>query len=426
MNVPAPVIRWVGAHPNNFTVGRPGGSIGRRETFHHIVGSGTAAENTFNNPNRVASAHYSVDWDGEIRQHVDVRNTAYSDGLWASNIMTISVEHAGGGGGINYTDAMYEAAAHLRAWLKQTYGPLVQIRHREISATACPGGLEVERIVNRAEALIQQYATPVPPPQPEWLLKRQELGEFKVYAQKEGLFIRNLNNPSQPADSRRFPLNQDFTITGQTNVGGRDYYITRSSMEATIANGIDVSEVARTPYVAPTPDPVPQPQPETPKWEDSVIDDENRTMYVLRATPLINLSEGRVAKDKSGKDLWYQAGDIVENISAHTIIDGVTYQLTEYSFGLIEQGKAAFANGITSSDLTIDPKATPEGTPANPTPEEPVEPQIPEEPTEPTEPVEPEQPSTPSDSKLVEQIRLIVALIVQFLKDLGGGIIKKK
>ncbi len=127
MKVPQPTTRWVGAHPNNFTYGRPGGSIGQRETFHHIVGSGTAAENTFNNPNRNASAHFSVDWDGEIRQHVDVKNTAWSDGVWGSNLMTISVEHAGGGGGIDYTDAMYEAAAHLRAWLIQTYGPLYSI-----------------------------------------------------------------------------------------------------------------------------------------------------------------------------------------------------------------------------------------------------------------------------------------------------------
>lgn len=360
--VPRPPIRWVGAHPNNFTVGRPGGSIGQRETFHHIVGSGYAAEQTFNNPTRQASAHFSVDYDGEIRQHVRIDDTAYSDGNWGSNLITISVEHAGGIPSIPYTDPMYEASAQLRAWLRENYGSLYAVRHRQVSTspTECSGGLDVERIVGRAEEIIRQYNTPTPPPAPEWLRNRQSYSAT-VYAQLEGMALVNLNDPSQPADARRFPRNTSFEIGSKTTVSGAEFYITVSSTNNNTSNGIRVTEVATTPWTPPVPTPAPitPPEPASPKWDDALIDDPNRELYVLRATPLVDLEKGTPAY-LDGKEIWFKAGDIIKDVSAHTIISGVTYHLTEYSFA------KHIARGLLANDLTTDPKACPIGTPANP------------------------------------------------------------
>lgn len=386
--VPAPQIRWRGAHPNNFTVGRPGAGRDGRETFHHVVGSRESAVIVFNQPTRGASSHYVVGAD-IIDQCVDVNNTAWTDGNWESNLRSITVEHEGGQNGTGpYSDGMYERAAHLCAWLRENYGINRYVRHRDVSlkSTACPGGLDVERIWRRSEEIIRQYNQPVTPPAPEWQRNRQGIAPKTVYTQAEGRFIYSLVGLG-PADTRRFPINQNFLVSGKTNVGGREFYITKSSMDLNIANGIAVNEVEDQPHIPPVPQPAPQlPAPASPDWADSLlVDTENVTLYVLRATPLVDLENGRpVVKD--GKEIWYQAGDIVENISAHTIVATVTYQLTEYSFGQIKSGKYQSANGIKSSDLTADPKATPPGTPANPTPlpnpTEPVDP-MPDIPTEP-------------------------------------------
>jgi hypothetical protein len=396
--VPRPNIRWRGAHPNNFTVGRPGASRDGRETFHHVVGSRESAVIVFNQPTRGASSHFVVGGD-IIDQCVDINNTAFTDGNWESNLRSITVEHEGGWNGTGpYSNEMYEQAAHLCAWLRENYGINRAIRHRDVSlkSTACPGGLDVERIWNRASQIINQYNQPVQPPAPEWLKNRSPIGEKTVYAQREGIFVHNLTAPGTPADSRRFPLNQNFAVKGVTTVQGKQFYITKSSMDLNIGNGISFDDVKDTPYVPPVPQPIPQPPaPSTPDWADALIknDSPNREMYVLRATPLIDLENGRpVIRD--GKEVWYQAGDIIKDVSTHTIVAEVTYQVTEYGLLEAKAGRWRNCNGIKSSDLTIDPKATPPGTPANP--------EIPADPKDPVEPM----PDVPTDKDKEQDARL--------------------
>lgn len=407
--VPQPQIRWRGAHPNNYTVGRPGAGRDGRNTFHHVVGSRESAVIVFNQPTRGASSHYVVGAD-IIDQCVDLNNTAWCDGNWESNLRTISVEHEGGQNGNGpYSDGMYERAAHLCAWLRENYGVNRYVRHREVSlkSTACPGGLDVERIWRRADEIIRQYNQPVTPPAPEWQRNRVGIPEKTVFTQAAGRFIYDLNSLT-PADSRRFPLNQDFLVAGKTVVSGRTFYISKSSMELNKPNGIFADEVADKPYVPPVPQPNPDPpKPTTPDWADSLLVDEtNRTLYVLRATPLIDLENGHpVVKD--GKEVWYQAGDIIENVSAHTIVSNITYQLTEYSFQEIGKGKWQNANGIKSDNLTDDPKACPPGTPANP--------ELPPEPEDPVEPM-PDVP-TPEPTVPLSALEALWAAIVKLVTD---------
>jgi hypothetical protein len=408
--VPAPNIRWRGAHPNNYTVGRPGASRDGRNTFHHVVGSRESAVIVFNQPTRGASSHFVVGAD-IIDQCVDINNTAWCDGNWESNLRTISVEHEGGQNGTGpYSDAMYEQAAKLCAWLRDNYGVTRYVRHREVSlkATACPGGLDVERIWARASAIIKQYNEPVTPPAPEWQRNKQTIPEKTVFGQNDGLYIYNLTSLT-PADTRRFSRNQNFLVTGKTKVSGRDFYITKSSMDLNLPNGIAMNEVADAPYVPPVPQPIPEPpQPGTPDWADSLLVDEaNQTLYVLRATPIIDLENGRPVM-KDGKEQWKQAGDIIEDVSAQTIVSNVTYKLTEYSFQQIKDKKWQNANGIKASDLTVDPLACPPGTPANPT--------VPPDPTDPVDPMPdvPEVPTVPV-SAVVAFLQQLVKLITDWL-----------
>lgn len=399
MAVPKPNIRWRGAHPNNFTVGRPGASRDGRKTDHHVVGSRESAVIVFNQSNRGASAHFVCGGD-VIDQCVDINNTAWSDGNWDSNLRTISIEHEGGQNGNGpYSDAMYANAAHLTAWLRENYGVSRFIRHREVKQTACPGGLDCERIWRESTALINRYNQP--PAQPEWMRNRKPVGQKTVYAQKAGIFVHNLTSPGTPLDSRRFVLNQDFLIKGETTVAGKQFWITVSSYDNNTPSGILKEDVADSPYKPPVTQP---PKPTTPEWADALIrnDKENRELYVLRATPLIDLENGHPYV-KDGKEVWYSAGDIVKDVSSHTIVNEVTYEVTEYSLGNVKKGDYKNANGIKASDLTTDPKATPPGTPANP-----------ELPPKPTDPVTP-MPDVPNNEQVVSFLEMLVKLITDFL-----------
>jgi hypothetical protein len=377
-NVARPNIQWRGAHPNNFTVGRPGAGRDGRNTFHHVVGSAESAVIVFNNPTRGASSHFVVtDQPGVIFQCVDLANTAWCDGNWESNLRTVAVEHHGDWRNGYNNPTVRENAAQLCAWLRDQGIINRPLRHRQVATngTICPADLPVEAIWDRATQIINAANTPVDN-RPEWLKNRVDVDDFTVYAQIEGLRLLNLNDVNQFADGRVFARNQNFLISSYVDIGGHRYLITKSSTDTNAAIGIREWETGRAPWTPPVV--VEPPKPVTPKWYDSVIDDDNREMYVLRATQLVNLESGRPATDKTGKEIWYQAGDIIKDVSAHTIVSEVTYALTEYSYGQVKAGKPAVANGIKQSDLTIDATACPPGTPANPTPapepEDPIEP----------------------------------------------------
>lgn len=363
--VPAPQIIWKGAHPGNFTSGRPGGSRNGQNTYHHVVGSADSAVLVFNRAGRQASSHFVVtDKPGVIYQCVNLNDTAWTDGNWASNLRSVTMEHHGDWRNGYNNPTVIENSARLVAWLRDQGIVNHPMRHRQISQTACPADLPVEQIWNRATQIIADYNTPKPAPQPEWLKNRKAMKKT-VYAQNDGLRLINLNDPSKYADSRVFARNTSFEIGSTTKVGGVDYYITVSSTNANIANGIRVSEVAETPWAPPVVEP---PKPTTPSWVDSIIDVENKTMYVLRATPLIDLEHGR-PYSKDGKETWFQAGDIIKDISAQTIVSGKTYMLTEYSYQQTKKDWKQFGNGIDANDLSLNPQSTPPGTPANPDPD---------------------------------------------------------
>lgn len=462
-NVPKPNIVWRGAHPNNFTIGRPGGGLDGRNTNHHVVGSAESAVLVFNQGTRQVSSHLVITDRPDVAawQCVDFANTAFCDGNWESNLRTISMEHHGDWRFGYANPQVLENSAKVVAWLRDQGLVSRPIRHREVSrtATVCPADLPVEAIWNRATEIIRQYNMPVVDSRPQWLKDRTTANiPVTVYAQRANIYLRNLNNPIEPLDARRFVLNQSFEIGSRTIIAGKTYFITKSSTDTNAAAGLSEDDVKSVPFVpasqwvamdtprkmkaiknlyvtnldtntnqgdvlvggteidlvdkkdqngttylrsryssgkglnwgidyrlleeivpAPVVEPpvVIPPAPKTPDWADSLlIDEANTTLYVLRATPLIDLENGRPVM-KDGKEVWYAAGDIIQDVSAKTIVSGVTYELTEYSFQNIKKGNYGVANGIKAIDLTTNPKATPPGTPANPTPapepEDPVE-----------------------------------------------------
>ncbi|MDP9469042.1 MAG: N-acetylmuramoyl-L-alanine amidase [Chloroflexota bacterium] len=145
-----PDITWIGTHANNFLVGRQGATPSAI-VVHWIVGRLAAADATFQDPNRRASAHYGVDGH-EIHQYVCENDTAYTNRNWWWNTHSITIEHAGGPT-IPITDATYQSSAWLirdicTRWKIPLDREHIRI-HREVAdvATQCPGTLDVDRLI---------------------------------------------------------------------------------------------------------------------------------------------------------------------------------------------------------------------------------------------------------------------------------------
>jgi len=134
--------------------------------IHTIVGTITGASARFAKVNEKASAHYGVALDGKLYQWVDEDKTAYHAGNYAINQESIGIEHEDGTNPQTNPDAfdkprpdvLYATSIKLVADLCTFYSIPVDrahiLRHNEISATHCPGTLDIDRIINEAKKLV--------------------------------------------------------------------------------------------------------------------------------------------------------------------------------------------------------------------------------------------------------------------------------
>lgn len=134
----------------NYSAGRPFGIKG--VTIHHMAGDLNADQCNGIWGANGCSAHYSVDRNGYIVQHVNDTDRAYAcgDGIGSGggNDTTISIEHANSARGPwTVHEAAIESGAHLVAALCLYYGlgrPAWMVNvfpHKHWSSTACPGEL---------------------------------------------------------------------------------------------------------------------------------------------------------------------------------------------------------------------------------------------------------------------------------------------
>ncbi len=143
----------------NYNPGRPQGIHGI--TIHHMAGDLDADDCNRVWRNAETSAHYSIDRNGWIVQHVDDGDRAWACGNAYANDTTISIEHANNNSDPwTVYDAAIESGAHLVAALCKAYGlgrPEWEVNvfpHQYWSSTACPGelaGSQNAQYMNRAQ-----------------------------------------------------------------------------------------------------------------------------------------------------------------------------------------------------------------------------------------------------------------------------------
>jgi hypothetical protein len=158
MAVPKPNITRISIPTNHYGHGRA--ATISQISEHHVVGDAVHVINKARS--KVFSTTFTIAMDGTIYQLVEINDTPFCDNDWRSNARSITIEHAGGLESYPYTEAMYKSSIALHAWLFETYGQLNCVRHRDIpeilaqpaKATACPGQLNVEYIVNEAKKLL--------------------------------------------------------------------------------------------------------------------------------------------------------------------------------------------------------------------------------------------------------------------------------
>lgn len=103
--------------------------------------------------NTKVSAHYVVS-AGRITQVVLDQNAAWHSGSSEGNALSVGIECDPA-----QTDDVYATVAQLIRHLREKYGPLPLVPHRQWSATQCPGTYDLDRLDRLANGITE----PAPP-----------------------------------------------------------------------------------------------------------------------------------------------------------------------------------------------------------------------------------------------------------------------
>lgn len=157
---------WVKADSSNYYSSRLGSSISEI-TIHHMAARLTAQRcgELFQNPNRNASSHYGIGYDGTIAQYVDEKYGAWTNSSKTANCRAVTIETANDSTGGNWpvNDVTLRSLINLVADIakRNDLVPLVKGKnltwHQMYSATACPGPYLLSRldyIVEEANKII--------------------------------------------------------------------------------------------------------------------------------------------------------------------------------------------------------------------------------------------------------------------------------
>lgn len=183
-------IKWIGASKTNFGVGRDGNSVSLI-VLHWMAGTLESTDATFNNPQRLASAHYGIG-GSEVHQYVDEKDTAWHCGNLSKNKQSIGIEHEGSPT-IPVSESTVQTSIQLVADICRRYNisPSSDTikRHSDIKATQCPGTLPVERIISEVKKLLQPAS-----PQPEQINDQTKISIGEPWGVLEVQAIRSLLN----------------------------------------------------------------------------------------------------------------------------------------------------------------------------------------------------------------------------------------
>ena len=150
--------------------------------IHWVVGNLASADTRFKKEGEQASAHYGIE-DEIIYQWVDEAHTAYHCGVYSWNQRSIGIEHSASPDR-SASNSTYSTSAQLVAEICKRYNiPLDREHikgHSEVKPTACPGTIDIDRIIREAKALLN----------PELAINDQTIIDLTPYGKHEVQAIR--------------------------------------------------------------------------------------------------------------------------------------------------------------------------------------------------------------------------------------------
>lgn len=197
--------------------------------IHHNAGTNDAnARATWYVANgHQTSAHYQVT-DKDIWGCVGEQAVAWHSGNYNMNQRSIGIEHLNNTGAPNWTIAeeTYKNSARLIADIATRYNIPIDrqhiIPHRDVVATACPGGIDVDRLIRMAKeyvsgGTISKKETVQKPA----ISKTETTSSFKVRVSVTDLNIRK--EPSVKSKSKGYIKPGVYTITETKVADGYDW-----------------------------------------------------------------------------------------------------------------------------------------------------------------------------------------------------------
>ncbi len=204
-----PPVTWYPSAPGNYDSSRAPIDL---IVIHKAEGSAYSAAATFANPNRKASAHYSVG-PGIVYQMVHEKNTAWHCGNYRWNQRAIGIENGGYSARNDTTDAHYKLLAKLTANICERYKIPVDrkhiVAHAEVPDPTNPnkfGGLQHHwdpgphfdwsYFMGLVRAHVNGTTPTVPPPQPATTLRGITIiaNDLNVRASAWGTIIANIDS----------------------------------------------------------------------------------------------------------------------------------------------------------------------------------------------------------------------------------------
>jgi N-acetyl-anhydromuramyl-L-alanine amidase AmpD len=173
---------------NGYTIGRPDPKGPNHIVLHHAASSSLSGViNTLRGTSGAPTANYVVK-DNELVEMVPEQSSAWTNGRWTSNMYSITFEMVNESGSGSTWQPPSKATMETTAWamartaqkwnfeMPLEYGINV-FGHRDVSksATACPGSLDMQAVIKRANEIIAD--NPVKKPEPEITLDTEKIAD---------------------------------------------------------------------------------------------------------------------------------------------------------------------------------------------------------------------------------------------------------
>ena len=266
------VNKWVGAHPDNYTIGRGGNNVNGIVIHHAVTTDINVMDNVFLQPGRYGSAHYGISGLA-VHQYVDENDTAYHCSNWWGNQNTIGIEFVNSslGGDYPVSDETLWTGVKLVADIARRYNlgrlyvnpsedcPKIS-GHRDWqgASTYCPGDYLYSRLQYICdEANKMNFPEPTPTPTIEWV----DVPETTMRV--DGVtHLYDIVTGQQICD-----ISGDVTFVQKTSDG--KWVRTQYSKDKGLNNGIAYHRLMPIPEPTPEPTPEPEPQPEPTPSDDA-------------------------------------------------------------------------------------------------------------------------------------------------------------